>query len=311
MSWWEPAALDRRRWQALVDPVLERVARALDSERFPHGLLLAGPPGLGRELAAVEIAVRLVCPDATGPWSDGACSARVRSGLHPDVVAVMPIEDSREIRIKQIREEIVECAPGRPFEGLRRVWILDGVEETHLTAEAANAFLQVLEEPPDHVRFLLLAAKPEAVLPTIRSRCQQLTLPGPAAIAHQLGVSSPIGLAAAALDGLELAQPVERVRAALRGAFAGEVRELLRLPHLLPEEPAPTEVVAAVALEEAVASGDELAAELVRLAAELVAVERQVTALRLSRDRQLVACLLRWWRELPRALPREGRGAGD
>jgi hypothetical protein len=177
--------------------------------------------------------------------------------------------------------------------------------------ESANAFLKVLEEPPNHVRFLLLAAKPEAVLPTIRSRCQQLTLPGPAAIARRLGLEAPLGLAAAALNGLELAPSVERVRAALRVAFDGEPRELLRLPHLLPEEPAPTEVVAAVALEEAMASGDERAAELVRLAADLVAVERLVTALRLSRDRQLVACLLRWWRELPRAFPREGRGAGS
>jgi DNA polymerase-3 subunit delta' len=211
----------------------------------------------------------------------------------------MASEGSTQIKIEQVRE-IVDAAPGRPFEGRHRVWIIDGVEAARFHREPANAFLKVLEEPPNHVRFLLLAAKPEAVLPTIRSRCQQLTLPGPAAIARQLGVSSPLGLAAAALDGLELAPSIERVRAALRAAFAGEVRELLRLPHLLPEEPAPTEVVAAVALEEAVASGDEQAAELVRLAAELVAVERQVTALRLSRDRQLVACLLRWWRELPR-----------
>lgn len=302
MSWWGPAALDRTRWQALVDPVLERVARALDSGRFPPGLLLAGPPGLGRELAAVEIAVRLVCGEATSMWSNGACCGRVRGGLHPDVVAVMPEDDSREIKIEQIRE-IVDSAPGRPFEGLRRIWILDGVEATRLTPKAANCFLKVLEEPPDHVRFLLLAAKPEAVLPTIRSRCQQLTLPGPVAIARHLGVEVPPGLAAAALDGLEVAPAVERVRAALDAAFAGEVRELLRLPQLLPDELVPTELVAAVALEEAAASDDDRAAELVRLAADLIAVERQVTALRLNRDRQLVACLLRWWRDLPRELP--------
>jgi len=299
VSWWDAAALDRARWQALVEPALERVARAIDSGRFPPGLLLAGPPGLGRELAAVEIAVRLVCTGATSMWSDGPCCGRVRGGLHPDVVAVTPEDDSREIKIEQIRE-IVDSAPGRPFEGLRRVWILDGVEATRLTPKAANCFLKVLEEPPDHVRFLLLAAKPEAVLPTIRSRCQQLTLPGPAAIARHLGVEGPPGLAAAALDGLEVGSHAERVRAALRGALGGEVRELLRLPQLLPDDLVSTEVVAAVALDEAAARDDELASELVRLAGELVAVERQVMALRLSRDRQLLACLLRWWQELPR-----------
>jgi DNA polymerase-3 subunit delta' len=300
VSWWRAAALDRARWQPVVGEVLEQAARALDSGRFPPGLLLAGPPGLGRELAAVEIAVRLVCGEAKAMWSDGPCSNRVRDGLHPDVVAVMPPEGSSQIKVEQVRE-IVASAPGRPFEGLRRVWIIDGAEAARFHREPANAFLKVLEEPPDHVRFLLLAAKPEAVLPTIRSRCQQLSLPGPVAIARHLGVEAPPGLAAAALDGLEVAPIIERVRTALRDAVTGEVRELLRLPQLLPDEPAATEVVAAVALEEAAASDDERAAELVRLAADLLAVERQVTALRLSRDRQLLACLLRWWQELPRA----------
>ena len=299
MSWWRAAALDRARWQPVVEEVLGQVARALDSGRFPPGLLLAGPAGLGRELAAVEIAVRLVCAEARSMWSDGPCCSRVRDGLHPDVAAVMPPEGSSQIKVEQVRE-IVASAPGRPFEGRHRVWIIDGAEAARFHREPANAFLKVLEEPPDHVRFLLLAAKPEAVLPTIRSRCQQLTLPGPVAIARHLGVTAPPGLAAAALDGLEVGPHVEQVRAALRDAFAGEVRELLRLPQLLPDEPPPTEVVAAVALEEAAAGDDERAAELVRLAAELVAVERQVTALRLSRDRQLLACLLRWWQELPR-----------
>jgi DNA polymerase III subunit delta' len=302
VSWWPAAALDRARWQAVVEGALQGVARSLESERFPPGLLLAGPPGLGRELAAVEIAVRLVCAEAKSTWSEGPCCNRVRDGLHPDVVAVLPPEGSSQIKVEQVRE-IVGSAPGRPFEGLRRVWIIDGVEAARFHREPANAFLKVLEEPPDHVRFLLLAAKPEAVLPTIRSRCQQLTLPGPVAIARHLGVEVPPGLAAAALDGLEVAPAVERVRAALRDAFAGEVRELLRLPQLLPDELVPTELVAAVALEEAAASEDDRAAELVRLAAELIAIERQVTAFRLSRDRQLVACLLRWWRELPRPLP--------
>jgi hypothetical protein len=299
VSWWRAAALDRARWQPVVEEVLGQVARALDSGRFPPGLLLAGPAGLGRELAAVEIAVRLVCAEARSMWSDGPSCNRVRDGLHPDVVAVMPEDGSTLIKIEQVRE-IVDAAPGRPFEGRHRVWIIDGAEVSCLHRESANAFLKVLEEPPDHVRFLLLAAKPEAVLPTIRSRCQQLTLPGPVAIAGRLGVEVPPGLAAAALDGLEVGPHVERVRAALNDAFAGEVRELLRLPQLLPDELVPTELVAAVALEEAAAGDDERAAELVRLAAELVAVERQVKALRLSRDRQLVACLLRWWQELPR-----------
>ena len=82
------------------------------------------------------------------------------------------------------------------------------------------------------------------------------------------------------------------------GEGSGKSTQIERLAGRLREHG--REVVAAVALEEAAAGDDERAAELVRLAAELVAVERQVTALRLSRDRQLLACLLRWWRDLPR-----------
>lgn len=300
MSWWRADVLDRGRLQRLVDPVLDRVVRALESERFPHALLLAGPPGLGRELAAVEIAAMLVCAGVDRPWLDGPCCRRVRDGLHPDVAAVLPSGAAAQIKIEPIRE-IVDSAPGRPYEGLRRIWILDGVEAARFGPGAANAFLKVLEEPPEHVRFLLLAANPDAVLPTIRSRCQQLSLPGPAAVARELAIDAPPALALAEIDGTGAGAHVQRARAALVEALGGEIRELLRLPLLLPAELPVTEIVAAAAVEEAAAAGDgERAAELARLAGELVAVERRATALNLPRDRQLISCLIRWWRELPR-----------
>jgi len=297
-SWWADPALDAERLRPLVEPVLERVARAIASDRFPQALLLAGPSGLGRELAAVEIAVMLVCGSGgPAPWSSGPCSVRVRQGIHPDVAAVLPTGAARIIKIAQVRE-IVDSAPARPYEGRHRVWILDGVESGHFGAEAANAFLKVLEEPPQHVRFVLLAANPDAVLPTIRSRCQQLNLAGPAAIGGHLEAGVPPALVLASVAGTELRDHVEHVRSALREAFGGEVRELLRLPMVLPSEVPCTELVTAAALEEAAASDDgERAAELVRLAGELMEVERRTVALRLTRDRQLVSCLLRWWRE--------------
>ena len=52
--WWGPEVLDRGRWGAIVEPLLERLVVARDRGRLPHALLLVGPPGLGRELAAVE-----------------------------------------------------------------------------------------------------------------------------------------------------------------------------------------------------------------------------------------------------------------
>jgi DNA polymerase-3 subunit delta' len=303
VSWWSAGVLDRRRWQPLVEPVLDRVVRAVEANRFPHALLLVGPPGFGRELAALEIATLLVCPEVDRPWAEGACCGRVRDGIHPDVAAVLPTGAAELIKIEQIRE-IVDSAPARPYEGLNRVWILDGVEAGRFGPEAANAFLKVLEEPPDHVRFVLLAGNPDSVLPTIRSRCQQLSLPGPAAIARQLGIEGPPALLLAGLDDDGVGRHIERARAALTEALGGEIRDLLRLPLLLPAELPCSEIVAAAAIEEAAAGDDgDRAGELVRLAGELVAVERRAAALNLPRDRQTVSCLIRWWRELPHDLP--------
>jgi hypothetical protein len=299
--WWEGAELDRDRWRPLIDPLLERVVSARDRGRFPHALLLVGPAGLGRELAAVEISALLVCSEAEEPWRDGGCCRRLRMGHHPDVTAVFPTGRKSIIKIAQVRE-IVDNAPGRPYEGLRRVWILDGVEAGRFGAEAANAFLKTLEEPPEHVIFLLLAANPSAVLPTIRSRCQQLVLPGPLAVARHFGVGGLPEMAAAALAGHDVEAAVREVRSAIRAALAGEPRGLLLLAPHLPDGVPAFEVVSAAALDEAADSEDaDTADELVRMAADLLAAERRSRALNLNRDRQLSSGLLRWYRELEAA----------
>ena len=299
-EWWGRDVLDRERLAPFAEPVLDRAEHAAAAGRFPHAVLLSGPAGLGRELAAVEIAVLLACAGDAVRWAGGPCADRVRVGAHPDVVAVLPQGASRQIKIEQIRE-IVDSAASRPYEGEHRVWILDGVEAGHLVPAAANAFLKVLEEPPRHCRFLLLASNPEAVLPTIRSRCQRLSLPGPVEIAARLGVRVPDGLARAALAGADLTTAVAAVRGALRQAFEGEVRGMLCLPQLVPAEVSGPELVAAVALEEAAADDDpDRAEELTALAAALLAVDRRARALNLTADRQLVSALLGWYRELRR-----------
>jgi hypothetical protein len=300
MSWWPEEVLDTDRLRGLVESVLDRIHRAHEGGRFPHALLLSGPPGLGRELAAVEAAVMLTCDDAPRPFDETPCARRVRTGRHPDVVAVLPQGASAKIKIEQIRE-VVDSAPARPYEGNRRVWILDGVEVGRLVPAAANAFLKVLEEPPDHVRFVLLASNPSAVLATIRSRCQQLSLPGPAAVARRLGLDTPVGLSRWAVDGVDLESAVAEVGGVLGSAMRGEVRGLLTTPQLVPEGIPGTEFVAAVALVQAAAmtDGDDRA-ELARLASDLTAVERMVGAVGLTRDRQLVSTLLRWFEDLPR-----------
>jgi hypothetical protein len=297
--WWDSTTLDRERWGDLVAPALERFMSARDRDRLPHAVLLVGPAGLGRELAAVEAAVLLTCGEMSASSGSGGCAERVREGVHPDVMAVLPRGAKQIITIAQIRE-IVESAASRPYEGERRVWILDGVEAGHLGAAAANAFLKVLEEPPEHVVFILLAANPMAVLPTILSRCQQLALPGNLAMAHFLGDDRELpelGWAFSAED--EVGETIEMIRNALEGGLGGETRQLLRLPYALPEDAPQFAAVAAVAVNMAAeAEFETTGEELSRLAADLLAVERRTRALNLNAKTQMVSNLLRWQREL-------------
>ncbi len=298
-SWWDSDALDRERWGALVEPALERLLGARDRNRLPHAVLMIGPPGLGRELAAVEAAVLLTCEGAGALWAGGGCADRVRDGVHPDVQAVLPTGAKQIIKIDQVRE-VVKSAAGRPYEGERRVWIFDGVEADRFEAPSANAFLKTLEEPPAHAVFILLAANPSAVLPTILSRCQQLALPGTVAVARQLSENADFPeLAAVELTGGGFEETVNDIRSALGSGIGGETRQLLRLPFVLPDGIPPFASVAAVALEmaseaEAEPAGEELA----RLAADLMAVERRSRALNLNSRGQMVSCLMRWYREL-------------
>ena len=298
-SWWNRDVLEHERWGALVEPALERLLQARDRDRFPQSVLLVGPAGLGRELAAVEAAVLLTCQGTSTPWENNGCANRVRDGLHPDVQAVLPTGAKQIITIAQIRG-VVNSAAGRPYEGERRVWIFDGVEAGHFGDQAANAFLKTLEEPPPHAVFILLAENPSAVLPTILSRCQQLALPGAVAVARRMSRNTcQPELAAAHLSDATLAEALDNVRLALESGIGGETRLLLRLPFVLPEGIPLFTSVSAVALEMACeAESDPSGEELARLAADLIEVERRSRALNLNFRGQMASCLMRWYREL-------------
>src|SRR5207244_5892960 len=88
----------------------------------------------------------------------------------PDVPMVEP-GDNGSIKIKQVRD-IVDAAAYRPFEGRRRVVIFDDADA--LVPAAQNALLKTLEEPPPSSIFILVTARPDSLLPTVRSRCIRL-----------------------------------------------------------------------------------------------------------------------------------------
>src|SRR4051812_27146125 len=152
------------------------LAKSVHRGMLPPSLIFSGPAGAGKRQAAVATAQALNClsPRGEGESYDacGTCAActRIARGVHPDVVIVEPGE-SGSIKIDQVRD-VIDRAAYRPFEGRRRVVIIDQADA--LVPAAQNALLKTLEEPPSSSVFILVTARPDVLLATVRSRCPQL-----------------------------------------------------------------------------------------------------------------------------------------
>ncbi len=153
-----------------------QISRAVVHDQLPHALIFGGPDGVGKKLLATELAKYLNCqlrPSAEEPsrflYGCDTCSSckKISAGTHPDVRIISPEETYIRIdQMRQIRSELNL----RPFEGRERVYIIDQAEKLNL--EASNSILKTLEEPPENVIIILVSVNPNALLPTIRSRCQ-------------------------------------------------------------------------------------------------------------------------------------------
>jgi len=145
--------------------VKERFAHALRADALDHAYLFTGHEGLAKTAFARELAVALV----TSCGGCGACleCSRARRGVHPDLHVLEREGDL--IVLEQVTPLIADLRL-KPFGAGRRVWVIP--EADCLNSESANKLLKSLEEPPDHVVFLLVTDHLERVLPTIVSRCQ-------------------------------------------------------------------------------------------------------------------------------------------
>lgn len=153
------------------------LSRAVARGTVPPSLLFAGPAGIGKRRVAIALAQTLNCPTpvSTGQIERDGCGEcascrRIARGSHPDVLVLQPGETG-SIRIEPVRDAI-ERAGYRPFEGRRRVVIVDDADG--LVPAAQNALLKTLEEPPSTSVFVLVSAIPDALLPTVLSRCPRL-----------------------------------------------------------------------------------------------------------------------------------------
>ena len=153
------------------------LSRAIARDTLPPALLLAGPAGVGKRRVAIAVARAINClePRTTNELERDACGKcascrRIERATHPDVIVIEP-GDSGSIKIEAVRD-VIDRASYRPFEGRRRVVIID--EADALVVPAQNALLKTLEEMPAASIFLLVSSIPDALLPTVRSRCPRL-----------------------------------------------------------------------------------------------------------------------------------------
>jgi DNA polymerase III subunit delta' len=164
----------------------ETLGRMLLAGRVPGGMLFAGEEGVGKKLFALELAKALNCRAPVGVEACGKCASchrimrfalpagddrdahkKIIWSEHPDVGMARPY--GRAILVDQMRD-LEREANFRPFEGAARVFLIEDADK--LNDASSNALLKTLEEPPVTSHLILLTARPAALLPTIRSRCQ-------------------------------------------------------------------------------------------------------------------------------------------
>jgi len=147
---------------------------ALESGRLAHALLFHGEDRIGKRLVAKVLAQAVNCeasPALSPPDACGVCRSchQIDIGAHPDVTMIQATSGKGETdETREIESRLIY----RPLVASRKVVILDNADL--LRQEAANALLKTIEEPPPDSLIILVSAYPECLLPTIRSRCQEL-----------------------------------------------------------------------------------------------------------------------------------------
>jgi len=225
-----------------------------------HAYLFRGPRGAGKRAAARAFAAEILAGAADDP-EDARRRALLDPSPHPDLVWLAP--KGAQHLVEEVREQVIRAAAYRPYEGGKRVFVIEAAEA--MRDESQNALLKTLEEPPGFVHLVLLSSEPAALLETIVSRCQ------------------PIDFAALPAEAVEAALDGEPAEVAAAARLSGGDVELARL--LLSERGRGLRARAvsmdwSATLKEAEAAGEDAEAA----AREALEAEREAGLKRSARD---------------------------
>ena len=152
--------------------VVQALKNALDQQRLHHAYLFTGTRGVGKTTLARILAKALNCKEGISSKPCGTCSActEIDQGRYVDLIEV---DAASNTQVDNMRD-LLDNAQYAPTQGLFKIYIID---EVHMLSKSAfNAMLKTLEEPPEHVKFILATTDPQKVPVTVLSRCLQFNL---------------------------------------------------------------------------------------------------------------------------------------
>lgn len=154
--------------------IVDHFQNALESGKISHAYIINGERSSGKEFIAKIFAMALQC-EAEGiePCNECHSCKQALSGNHPDIIKVTH-EKPATVGVEDIRNGVNNDVVIKPYSSKWKIYIINEAEK--MTVQAQNALLKTLEEPPAYAVILLLTSNPEALLPTIQSRCVVLNM---------------------------------------------------------------------------------------------------------------------------------------
>ena len=158
-----------------------RIQQLLIKKRVPQAFLFVGPRHAGMLQFANRLMALLICQNETAPCGNCRACHLLLQGIHPDINYIRQDTQGGVIKIEQVRE-LQQNIYQTPQRGTHRFIVIDPADKMNISA--ANALLKILEEPPSHTTFILLAEQISSLPATILSRCQKYVFPSPALSAY-------------------------------------------------------------------------------------------------------------------------------